>query len=97
MGSPKEQRAWRLDDKRVGDLQNLQSQIINYWQQKEKLPTSLSELSNPIMGYSLPVDPEFEKGNKYEYILVDKMNFELCATFTAPILMEELCTQQSQT
>lgn len=85
MGSPKEQRAWRLDNKRVSDLQNLQSQIINYWQQKEKLPTSLVELSNPMTGYSLPVDPEFEKGNKYEYIMKDNLAFELCATFTAEI------------
>ncbi|MFA6514800.1 MAG: DUF5671 domain-containing protein [Candidatus Paceibacterota bacterium] len=85
MGSPKEQRAWRLDDKRVTDLQNIQYQVINYWQQKEKLPISLSELSNPMTGYSLPVDPEFEKGNKYEYIAIDKINFELCATFTSPI------------
>jgi hypothetical protein len=85
MGSPKQQRAWRLDDKRVNDLQNIQSQIISYWQQKEKLPATLSELSNPMTGYSLPIDPEFEKGNKYEYLPIDKINFELCATFIAPI------------
>lgn len=83
MGSPKEQRAWRLDDKRVIDLQNIQYQVINYWQQKEKLPTALIELSNPLYSYSLPIDPEFEKGNKYEYTPKDKMTFELCATFTA--------------
>lgn len=85
MGSPAQQRTWRLDDKRVNDLQNIQSQVINYWQQKEKLPTTLSELSNPMTGYSLPVDPEFEKGNKYEYILIDNLTFELCAIFNAPI------------
>lgn len=83
MGSPAMQRAWRLDDRRVTDLQNIQYQVINYWQQKEKLPTALIELSNPLSGYSLPIDPEFEKGNKYEYIPKDKMTFELCATFTA--------------
>lgn len=52
MGSPAQQRTWRLDDKRVNDLQNIQSQVINYWQQKEKLPMTLSELSNPMTGYS---------------------------------------------
>ena len=83
MGSPKEQRAWRLDDRRVTDLQSIQYQVINYWQQKEKLPATLSDLSNPLSGYSLPVDPEFEKGLKYEYIPGDKLTFELCATFTA--------------
>jgi hypothetical protein len=83
MGSPKEQRAWRLDDRRVSDLQSIQYQVINYWQQKEKLPAILSDLSNPLSGYSLPIDPEFEKGLKYEYIPEDKLSFQLCATFTA--------------
>lgn len=83
MGSPKEQRAWRMDEKRVGDLQNIQYQIINYWQQKEKIPEKLSDLSNPISGFSLPVDPEFEQGKVYEYIAKENLSFELCATFTA--------------
>lgn len=83
MGSPKEQRAWRLDEKRVTDLQNIQYQIINHWQQKEKLPATLSELSNPMTGYSLPVDPEFEKNLSYEYQVIDKLTFQLCATFGA--------------
>jgi len=83
MGSPKEQRAWRLDDRRMSDLQSIQYQVINYWQQKEKLPVTLIDLANPMSGYSLPVDPEFEKGLKYEYISQDKLSFQLCATFTA--------------
>lgn len=37
MGSPAKQRQLRLDERRIGDLQNVQYQIINYWQQKEKL------------------------------------------------------------
>ncbi len=83
MGSPKEQRAWRLDERRVSDLQNIQDQVINYWQYKEKLPTTLSELSNPMTPNSLPIDPEFEKGLSYEYIFKDMLTFELCATFKA--------------
>ncbi len=85
MGSPFKQRLLRLDDRRINDLQSIQYQIINYWQQKEKLPAKLSDLSNPISYYSLPVDPEFEKGNTYEYIPKDKLKFELCATFALPI------------
>jgi len=85
MGSPSEQRKLRLDDRRVQDLQSIQYQVINYWQQKEKLPESLKELANPLSGFSLPVDPEFEKGLVYEYKAVDKMSFELCATFALPI------------
>ena len=85
IGSPMTQRALRLDDRRVGDLQSIQYQIINYWQQKEKLPANLAELANPISGFSLPVEPEFEKGRIYEYAVKSKMTFELCATFSLPI------------
>ncbi|HLP86581.1 MAG TPA: DUF5671 domain-containing protein [Candidatus Paceibacterota bacterium] len=81
MGSPSKQRDLRFDQRRVEDLQNIQYQVINYWQQKEKLPSTLAELANPISSYSIPVDPEFEKGNKYEYTPKDKLSFELCATF----------------
>lgn len=86
MGSPAKQRAWRLDERRVSDLQNIQYQVISYWQQKEKLPESLVILSNSISGSSIPVDPEFEKGKTYEYIpsiTKDSLSFELCATFAA--------------
>lgn len=85
MGSPKTQRAYRLDDRRVSDLQNIQYQVINYWQQKEKLPAVLEDLSNPLTGYSLPVDPEFEKGRAYEYKAIDDLSFELCAEFSLPM------------
>lgn len=85
MGSPAKQRLLRLDDMRMGDLQDIQYRVINYWQQKEKLPEKLSDLSDPISGFSLPVDPEFEKGNTYEYFVKDKLKFELCATFALPI------------
>ncbi|MDD5344291.1 MAG: DUF5671 domain-containing protein [Smithella sp.] len=85
MGSPAKQRSLRLDDKRIDDLQSIQYQVINYWQQKEKLPAKLSDLSNPLTGYSLPVDPEFEKGNIYEYFIKDELKFELCATFALPM------------
>ncbi|MDP2789190.1 MAG: DUF5671 domain-containing protein [bacterium] len=86
MGSPAKQRLLRLDDRRVNDIQNIQYQIINFWQQKEKLPKDLTEMVNPLTGYSLPVPPEFEKGEKYEYnVLEAKMlKFELCATFALP-------------
>jgi hypothetical protein len=83
IGTPNEQRAWRLDERRIQDLQSIQWQVINFWQQKEKLPTELKELSNPLSGFMMPVDPEFEKGLAYEYKKTGDMKFELCATFTA--------------
>ncbi|MCF7834377.1 MAG: DUF5671 domain-containing protein [Candidatus Pacebacteria bacterium] len=84
IGSPKEQRLLRIDAKKIEDLTNIQYQLINFWQQKEKLPESLSELNNPMVGYTLPKDPEFEAGKSYEYILKNKDTFELCADFNLP-------------
>jgi hypothetical protein len=83
MGSPAQQRIWRLDDTRISDLQNIQSQVITFWQQKEKLPLTLVDVANPTVGFILPVDPEFEKGLRYEYTPKDALSFELCATFGA--------------
>jgi hypothetical protein len=85
MGSPLKQRSLRLDDRRINDLQNIQSQVINYWQQKEVLPVNLSDLSTPMSNYYVPIDPEFSKGKIYEYSIKDKLTFELCATFIEDI------------
>ena len=87
MGSPATQRLLRLDDKRVTDLQSIQYQVINYWQQKEKLPENLALLSNPMTGFSLPMPPDFGKGEKYEYNIKDNktLTFQLCADFSLPI------------
>jgi len=85
MGSPAKQRLLRLDDRRIQDLQNVQWQVINYWQQKQKLPESFKDLKDPLSGFSLPVDPEFEKGINYEYRKIEKLKFELCGTFSLPI------------
>ncbi len=87
MGSPFKQRELQLDDRRVQDLQSIQYQVINYWQQKEQLPADLKTLTNPISNYSLPVDPEYNLGKVYEYNIKDKnkLTFELCATFSQPM------------
>src|SRR3989338_2777850 len=34
LGTPATQRAYRYDSQKVSDLQNIQWQIVNYWQQK---------------------------------------------------------------
>ena len=82
MGSPTYQRNLRLDQKRVDDLNNIQSQVINFYQQKGNLPVAFLDLTNPISGYSIPFDPEFAKGKIYEYIPTDVLSFQLCSTFT---------------
>lgn len=81
VGTPAHQRDMRFDNQRVSDLQNIQSQIINYWQQKEQLPGRLDDLSDSISGFVPALDPE--TGVAYEYIIKGELSFDLCATFKA--------------
>lgn len=79
VGSPTVQRDRRLDDRRVSDLQFIQSETILFWQNKARLPESLSELESDIRGIRVPVDPE--TGGKYGYSVLGAETFELCGTF----------------
>lgn len=79
-GTPAQQRSRRFDERRVGDLQVLQNEIINYWMRKESLPRTLDDLSSDLTGFRPPTDPA--SGVDYVYHLSDKLTFELCAVFT---------------
>jgi hypothetical protein len=79
IGTPAEQRDRRFDEERLGDLQLLQSVIVNYWTQKGKLPQGLGDLEDSISGVIVPQDPS--SGASYEYRIIDSLSFELCATF----------------
>jgi hypothetical protein len=70
----------RFDTQKVSDLQSIQWQVVNYYQQKGKLPATLAETIDPISGYSIPIDPQ---GGVYTYAVKDKLTFTLCATFNA--------------
>ncbi|HEY4498667.1 MAG TPA: DUF5671 domain-containing protein [Candidatus Paceibacterota bacterium] len=82
MGSPATARKMKFDERRVSDLQNVQWQLVNYWQLKQSLPTSLEGLTDPIAGFIAPVDPE--TGTAYEYSKSGTMSFSLCVTFSLP-------------
>ncbi len=79
-GSPQSERMRRFDERRTGDLQSLQYQIIDYWQRKEKLPEAPSDLKNDISGFSAPVDPETQV--PYVYRKTENLSFELCGVFS---------------
>ncbi|MCX6784993.1 MAG: DUF5671 domain-containing protein [Candidatus Komeilibacteria bacterium] len=79
IGTPVDQRNRRFDDTRVQALQNLQSQILNYWMQKQSLPEKLNQLEDSISGFVVPTDPDTKNG--YEYKIITPLSFELCATF----------------
>lgn len=79
VGSPSQARLVRFDDQKTQDLQNIQSQVVNYWQSKQKLPASLSDLNDPLSNYTIPTDPQAE--DSYTYKPTGTMSFQLCATF----------------
>ncbi|MDP2741397.1 MAG: DUF5671 domain-containing protein [bacterium] len=90
VGSPATARLIQFDQQKISDLQSIQYQIVNYWQTKEKLPATLSDLTDNISGYVAPVDPQAKDRNSISYINIDyeynikdpvALIFELCATF----------------
>lgn len=81
LGTPSHARLIRVDQDKVNDLQNIQSQVVSYWQAKQKLPQSLTELNDSISGFSVPSDSQ--TGAPYEYQTTGTYGFRLCATFNA--------------
>lgn len=82
-GSPWRARLGRFDAERVHELQSIQQNVVTYWQQKQRLPTSLDQLRDDIRGYRVPTDPA--TGAPYEYRTTAERQFELCATFQTNI------------
>lgn len=84
VGSPQEERLRKFDERRVQDLQTIQSEIINFWVNKERLPENLVNLKDDIRGFVPPKDPE--TGVDYSYEVKDGQNllFALCANFSRP-------------
>ena len=80
VGSPQTERMRKIDDERVSDLQNIQWQIVNFWQSKKRFPKDLNELKDDISGWLAPVDPETKR--PYEYFPGEGFSFTLCADFT---------------
>lgn len=78
-GSPMRQRDLRFDQTRVNNLQQIQSQIVNYWQLKGELPLNLSALEDSLSYESIPQDPE--TNSAYMYTVKSDTSFELCAGF----------------
>ena len=82
IGTPTDLRMIRYDEQKVSDLQSIQYQVLNYYQQKGELPESLGALSDPLSSYMTPVDPQ--TGAAYGYRVTDTLSFELCSFFNRP-------------
>lgn len=79
IGSPATQRQLRYDSQRLSDLQNIQSQVLNYYQQKGEVPESLEGLNDSLSHFVIPNDPE--SGESYRFEKVSALSFKLCANF----------------
>lgn len=79
IGSPESARLQKFDQQKVVDLQNIQWQIVSYWQSKELLPSSLDDLADPLRGFTVPVDAQ--SGEHYSYEKTGDLTFKLCARF----------------
>jgi len=85
VGTPQHARLVRLDVQKINDLQSIQSQIVSYYQYKQKLPQTLSDLGDSVGYFGLPMDPQ--TGASYEYdgtihvAAGANPMFSLCANF----------------
>lgn len=79
VGSPQSQRLARFDQQKVSDLDQIQNQLVYYWQQKGSLPAKLTDLNDPLSSFSVPTDPQ--SGGQYEYSQTGAKAFQLCAVF----------------
>jgi len=81
VGTPAQARLARYDAQKVTDLQNIQSQIISFYQAKQKLPGAITDLNNSLSYGPVPVDPQ--SGESYTYQPGEELSFKLCAVFNA--------------
>jgi hypothetical protein len=78
IGSPAEERARRLDERRIQDLSAIAGMVDLFWTRHSRLPLALDELRREP-GSSTPDDPG--SGMPYEYRPLEGMSFEVCARF----------------
>lgn len=80
IGSPADQRARRIDERRLADLRELARAVDLYWTRHARLPASLDELSREeAVLLAIPADPE--TGHTYRYETMGASAYRLCAEF----------------
>lgn len=79
VGTPGQAREMRYDSDKIDDLISIQSEIVEYWRNKEQIPAALSDLNDSIYGYKVPTDTQTNAA--YEYSKTGNLSFQLCATF----------------
>jgi hypothetical protein len=77
-GAPSEERARRLDERRLQELRDISYAANLYLDRHKRLPVSLPELAAEGGSSIRLQDPE---GRPYEYRVTGEKTYELCATF----------------
>lgn len=89
VGSPNQERLRKFDERRIQDLQFIQSEIINYWLKKGELVKLLPLLEDSVRGVTIPKDPLVGADYSYELRDAASLKFALCADFALPSLSLE--------
>jgi hypothetical protein len=82
LGPPSQERARRLDERRVSDLQGMSSSARLYYKRSGRFPASREELTKEPGVILETRDPVTEE--PYAYRVVDSATYELCAAFDRP-------------
>jgi hypothetical protein len=82
VGSPAEQAAQRIDDRRVQDLRTIAQALDLHWDRHARLPPDLPGLVAALETELPLADPE--TGQPYGYRVLDDRRVELCANFARP-------------
>jgi hypothetical protein len=78
IGSPSEERARTLDERRVDDLRDISRWTNLYFDRQHRLPANFEEVSREG---GVGVDGRDPAGGTYEYRVTSATTYELCATF----------------
>jgi hypothetical protein len=79
LGPPAEERAHRIDERRVRDLAAIARTVDLYWTRHTRLPSTLEELVKEPGGNVRLNDPN--TNDVYEYRPLEAKVYELCARF----------------
>ncbi|HEX2466172.1 MAG TPA: hypothetical protein VHR17_16235 [Thermoanaerobaculia bacterium] len=79
LGPPREQRARRLDDRRLDDLREIAGAVDLHWTRDGRLVASLEEVKMELRPSS---DRDPETGEPYVYEPLGADRYRLCATFS---------------
>lgn len=80
VGSPSQERARRMDQQRVNNLQQITYALDSYYALKKNIPDDLKQLAGTQDVYLESInDPQTKQA--YDYRKIDETKYELCAAF----------------